>query len=355
MKKNRNSLGMFDLSRGILMIAVVMAHSITAHVKYWEPEYTQQWWYCFLIFFKPVIYGLIPMFFIMSGYGFKKKPVRKCIKDRMKYVLKPYIFTAVIVTAIVVMRKLISHGSIRDALWYNLAPFIIGLCPGEMWLGGHYVGSVGPIWFLVVLVVGWIMLDIIFMLESEFIRALCIVTLTVICTHLQFMSFIPFCWIQSLCCMGYIYIGYMLKKNKVLNEKLSKQNLIMLLIISGCIMLLGNVDVSQNVWQQGFLDYISSAIAGVLFIKLFLCFNKFNGRISNGIRYIGKYSLYILCIHTIEYLAFPWEKVVDIFENHKFIGVIVSFVGRAVFIAAGCFIVTKYIQITKKIKKQRLS
>ena len=32
---------------------------------------------------------------------------------------------------------------------------------------------------------------------------------------------------------------------------LIKQNFIMLLIISGCIMLLGNVDVSQNVWQQG--------------------------------------------------------------------------------------------------------
>ena len=35
MEKNRNSLGMFDLSRGILMLAVVMVHSITAHVKYW--------------------------------------------------------------------------------------------------------------------------------------------------------------------------------------------------------------------------------------------------------------------------------------------------------------------------------
>ena len=40
----RNSIGMFDISRGMLMIAVVMAHSITQFVKYWEPQYAQNWW-----------------------------------------------------------------------------------------------------------------------------------------------------------------------------------------------------------------------------------------------------------------------------------------------------------------------
>lgn len=48
---------MFDITRGMLMIAVVLGHSITAYVKYWEPQFTMHWWYCFLILFKPVIYG----------------------------------------------------------------------------------------------------------------------------------------------------------------------------------------------------------------------------------------------------------------------------------------------------------
>ena len=29
---------MFDITRGMLMIAVVLGHSITAYVKYWEPQ-----------------------------------------------------------------------------------------------------------------------------------------------------------------------------------------------------------------------------------------------------------------------------------------------------------------------------
>ena len=50
--KNKNSIGMFDITRGMLMIAVVLGHSITAYVKYWEPQFTMHWWYCFLILFK---------------------------------------------------------------------------------------------------------------------------------------------------------------------------------------------------------------------------------------------------------------------------------------------------------------
>ena len=40
-----NHIGMFDLSRGFLMFAVVMAHSVTQYFKYWEPQYMTAWWY----------------------------------------------------------------------------------------------------------------------------------------------------------------------------------------------------------------------------------------------------------------------------------------------------------------------
>ena len=45
-RKVVNSIGMFDLSRGLLMILIVLGHSITMYVKYWEVEIEmpRAWW-----------------------------------------------------------------------------------------------------------------------------------------------------------------------------------------------------------------------------------------------------------------------------------------------------------------------
>lgn len=344
----RNSIGMFDLSRGFLMFAVVMAHSVTQYFKYWEPQYAAKWWYPLLIVIKPVIYGVIPMFFIMSGYGFRKKPVMRCIKERARYLVKPYVFVGVIVSVAAVLKCLISNGSIKDTLWYYAVPFALGLCPGEIQIGSHYLGSIGPLWFLVVLFFGWIILNIVFRLKSEGSRAICLAALMLVCTRLPFMSFIPYCFVQSLCCASYMYIGYVIKKNELLTEKLSRQNFVLLLVIACPVMLFGNVEVSQNVWALGSLDFMASAVVGFLFLKLFCSFNRFHGKIADALRVAGKYSLYILCVHTIEYLVFPWDLISQNLMDHKMAGILVTFAIRSVLIAAGCYLVQLYIGAKRK-------
>lgn len=348
----RNSMGMFDLSRGFLMFAVVLAHSVTMFIKYWEPQYTTQWWYGILIVFKPAIYGLIPMFFMMSGYGFRKKKLKNCIKERAKYILKPYAITGIVIVILTVCKALVANNSVREELWHYAAPFVLGLCPGEMWLGGHYTGSIGPIWFLLVLMLSWIFLDIIFYLENDVIRAVCVITLAAFCTRLPFLSFIPYCLIQSLACTSYLYLGYVIRKNNLLHQKLSKQNLLILILISFVIMIFGNIEVSQNVWALGMLDFIASAIIGFLLLKAFNAVNERNltGKIASALRTAGKYSLYILCVHTIEYLVFPWSRITDFFANHKLIGIIAAMCIRTVIITVGCWFITQYIRRKRKRK-----
>lgn len=347
----KNSIGMFDLSRGLLMVAVVMAHSFTQYFKYWEPQYMTIWWLPLLLVIKPVIYGVIPMFFIMSGYGFRKKPMGRCIKERARYLIKPYVVVGLIVTVLVVVESVLKDSSKWAAIWEFGVPFLLGLCPGGLELGGHYVGSIGPLWFLVVLFLGWIMLNLVFQLKSEGSRALCLLVGMLVCTKLPFLAFIPYCIVQSLCCALYMYIGYIIKKYNLLHEKLSRQNLILLVVITCLIMPLGNVEISQNVWLLGSLDFVASAIVGFLFLKLFCACNHFQGKLADGLRTAGKYSLYILCLHTIEYLVFPWELVSQYFAEHMIVGTLVTFAIRSIMIAAGCFLVKLY--ISKKMKKRR--
>ena len=89
------------------------------------------------------------------------------------------------------------HQSVKDALWYKTVPFLLGLCPGENWLAGHYVGSIGPIWFLVVLALAGFILNLVFRLEPEWMRAVCIIVAVAWCTRLPFISLIPFCIITG--------------------------------------------------------------------------------------------------------------------------------------------------------------
>ena len=45
MTKKRNTIGMFDLAKGMLMVLIVLGHSITEYLKFWEFEITVHWWY----------------------------------------------------------------------------------------------------------------------------------------------------------------------------------------------------------------------------------------------------------------------------------------------------------------------
>ena len=346
-KQNVNTIGMFDLSRGMLMLLVIIGHSVTLFYKYWEGGGEPSLWMAPLAIGKIFIYGLIPMFFMMSGYGFRKQKMGKCIKARIQYLLKPYVWVMIVVTLLAVLKKILQHESIVEALRYQTVPFLLGLCPGETGVLGCYVASIGPLWFLVVLGVAWIGLNLIFQLESEAMQIVCIITLAAFSTRLPFYAFMPFCFVQSLCCIAYLYIGYYIKKNKLMMEKLSKKTLAILVLILVCVAPFGNVEVSQNVWKLGFLDFVASCVAGFLLFKIFIACNRFEGRIANSLRVLGSDSLYILCVHTVEYLVFPWERVAEKFEGHMILGIVAVTVVRILFILAGCFLIKKVNKIIK--------
>lgn len=354
-RKVVNSIGMFDLSRGLLMILIVLGHSITMYFKYWEVEIEMPlaWWLYPLGILKVAIYGMIPMFFIMSGYGFRKKKLLTCVKSQLLFMMKPYIYTGLVVTALTIAKCLLMHRPLKNKLIYQSVPFLLGLCPGEMEFHGYSLGSTGPMWFLIVMAISWILLNVIFMLENEAVRLLCILTMTAFCTRLPFISFVPFCLLQSMCCVGYLYIGYHVKKEKLLGSKIPKAELIVFCIILILVTPFGNTDISQNVWKLGFLDYIASAIAGYLLLRICYYSNRFEGKVANLLRTVGRQSLNILCVHSVEYLVVPWDKLADKMSGHPAMGVVIICILRGIIIFCGCVLITQIIKLKRKKRKNK--
>lgn len=346
--RNINTIGMFDLSKGVLMMFVVLGHSFSLFVKYWERESMPEWLMFLMVLFGLLLYGLIPMFFMMSGYGFRKQKMKRCLTDRVRYLLKPYLWVAGAVTVLAVLKTLLQGKSVLDVLKYQSFPFLLGLCPGEIQVFGWYTASIGPMWFLVALGIAWVILNLLFQMKNDVMCVVCLTTLIAVCTQLPFCAFMPFCIAQSVCCAGYLYLGHCVKKNRLLTKGFSGRTYAILIIIVTGAVLFGTVDVSQNVWKLGFFDYIASAVAGVLLCKLAVKLERFEGMVANLFRLFGRNSLYIFCLHTVEYLVFPWGRVAELFDGYAWVGIIVVSVTRVLFIGFGCVVVHKIVKFIRK-------
>ena len=349
-RQNINGIGMFDLGKGVLTALVILRHTIFLYYDYAKIGKEISLFTIPVLFMNILFFGTISMFFIMSGYGFRKQKMKKCINDRIHYLLKPYLFVAASTTMVAVTKKIIVKGSLLDPLKFHGLPFLLGLCPGKTKVFGLDTASIGPMWFLVALALGWIFLNWLFTIENEVVRLICIVSIIAFVTQLPFMSFVPFCYLQSLSCIGYLYIGYHIKKKHLLTYKFTTQAYIILVLIVVCSLLFGKIEVSQNQWKLGFYDYIVSCIVGFFMIRAFLMLERYDGKILQVFRTFGKDSLLILCVHTVEYLTFPWEKIVDKITTNELLSIVLIVVCRCIIIGVVCFIIKKINRLCHKKK-----
>ena len=99
----KNTLGMFDLIKGVIMIMVMLGHTygLFDELNKYDSINAQ----IGALGIHRIIFALLvtimlklsmPVLFIISGYGFRKTPFKKCVKNQFDRLMKPYIITALI-------------------------------------------------------------------------------------------------------------------------------------------------------------------------------------------------------------------------------------------------------------------
>lgn len=348
----REYLGMFDLAKGFFVIMIIFGHAITDHFNYWVFDVKKSPIIGVIVLFTIfVMQNVIPAFFIMSGYTFRRKSMNTCVKRQLHYFLKPYIYVAVSVTLITVLKKIIISGDIIEGIKYQSLPFLFGLCPGKKEFLGIYMADIGPIWFILVFVLSNILLNAV-LYESKFwVQIILILALSASGLLLKDVS-LPFCIQQTMICCGYLYVGMIMKKYKFFHQKLPKSFIVASSIICLFAMIFGEIAVAGNRWKLNMFDLLASYIAGTFLVWLFLKLNEKNGKIFDKIRWIGRHVLWFCCIHTVFYLVLPWDDFARIFSNYKIIGIVVETILQGAIAVVGCKIIEI---IKKKIKKHNFS
>lgn len=352
---HRDYIGMFDLTKGFLIIMIVVGHSILDFFKYWNFDAEQSPILGILVKVAVfVLQMLIPPFFLICGYTFKKRSMKVCIKTQLHYFLKPYIYVVAAIALITIAKKILISGSVIEGLKYQVLPYIFGFCPGKREFLGIYMDTIGPIWFFLVFVLATILLNAIMYEQQMWVQVFLVLALSCGGMALKDKT-LPFCIQQTMICCGYIYVGMLMKKYKFFEKKMPMTFIITSIIICVFAILFGNIAVSENVWKLGMFDLLASYISGILFVLIFQRINNVSGKISEALRWMGRHIMWFCCIHTVCYITIPWDKFADLFSDIKLLGFIIEVIIQSGIAVVGCKILDVYMKKVKlkKVRKNR--
>lgn len=336
----QNRIEWIDCAKGITIILVIVGHSI----RYY--------------FLGETIRGLIfsfhmPLFFILSAITFS------CSRDDKEFIFKtkraakqlliPAFITFVMMTIYLIYSN--KHNILSEPEYLKQKLYtLIYSSGGKTKLNNMGISDIGFSWFFFSFFIGRSLFDYTHLKFQD--KQLFIVTCLMCVAGLYFGStqWLPFSMDISLAVMPFFYVGYRLKNYKIDSHPYKQ------LLLFGAIwvitFMLGLTDLYDKTYLQ--LSYRKynffpicyiTAIAGTLFVcELSNLMLKIK-YVMKPFIYLGKNSLYLLCVHTVDAI---WSKFWNV-EGQQYITAFRRIVSDCVI-----FIIFMFIRHLYSIEKEKI-
>lgn len=337
----KNTLGMYDMLKGIIMIMTMFAHTYGIFQAFTGNAIG----IIFIVIFG--IFGDASMssLFMVSGYGFRKTPMKKYIAKQVNALIIPYAITTLVTAILHVISYYLLYGGLRYSVKETIKlflSFLLCLTNERTNIGGYELGACGPAWFLVALFVGNVVFN--FLLQYFQDKKLVLASFLAACLGwlINYAPVIPWAISKGLVAVFFICLGYILKKNKVFTSNVEKRKKVILSIGTFVIfiafkILFGEFNIAHGQYGFGPVSIAVIGAASILVIYYSLYLNCLTGKISMVIRNIGRNSLYIMCAHSIEIMAAGSYIQYDLVNNWK---------GNMLLCTGGIFIVRVLVVVT---------
>lgn len=283
-----------DVAKGIGILLVIAAHTTLQDTK-------------------NVVFSFhMPLFFILSCVTFKLSENREEFLKKTEKAFSHLIVTAAVVflinsliTGIIDFSKRPSF-TMNDVNFYigNLIRVFVGGSGVPIWVGEARVPGIGIPWFFFALFGGRTLFDYLHLRLKKKAFYISIVVCTVIGVWLGAIQWLPFSFDIALAIQPFFLFGYWLKSFDL------EKNAVKTLLISFVVWIaLYNL---VWLWKHQYLELaprkygsylypvlIVCAIAGTMFVSGFSqLISRF--RIIAPLKYLGRNSLYLLCIHYLD-------------------------------------------------------
>ena len=336
-----NTLGMFDLFKGIGMAVVVLAHTAELYTIDLGSGLSVS---SFILF----IYreAMMSAFYIASGYGFRKRSIGKCFEQQLKGVLPYFLYTALATTGLHMVLHYSAFGYWPGTLAEServLGGFLLGL-PHTAVYSGLTFFSCGPMWYLLTMAVGWVLLDILVNALPERYLPFASAFVAALGWGICLVWELPWCLAQGMTVVPYLYLGHLAKKHHWFENPLPTKIRVLVaasaLITAAGALLTGETDnMSMGHWNFGPVSILANGIVGLGIVSLFIHLGqRADGFLSRGFQAVGRRSLHIFCVHTIELIAVPWYLFAANFTDQPLVGLASQFLLRSALIAVVCLL-----------------
>ena len=301
-KESTGRLEYVDVAKGLAMICIVLGHLGSSIIN------------------RVVFTFHVPIFYLISGYFISaEEKLSSFIVKKLRTLIVPYYLTCGIIVVLGFLKGLVVSGigtALADAKYWIYAS-IYGA--GDSYQEPFFIAAIGAIWFLWALFWGSIFLKISLKMKPVF-RLAFVIALFLLGYFTRSWFWFPLS-IQAGCCATlWVYIGYLFKRSKEIREKLPPQCKYIALLFCIVVWVFFIIQF-QTFWLvhcdigRGVVDIFGSLCASYAVIWIARLIWHIPG-VGRGLAYLGKYSLFMLCIHIIELDLISRERVMWMLSTH---------------------------------------
>lgn len=349
-----NSLGYFNLARGLGMLLILAGHSVVPFigVSIGEPG-------LFSGAGSVIGGGVMAMFFMLSGFSFYSRSTKKCLSMQTKLLLKPYYMVVLALIAARTLLTLVRGRPILDLFKEILLTYMLGLnAENSSALIGEPIKSITILWFILALFVGWIVFNSICRVKDKRLRQVLIAACIVLSWVLTLISKAwPFCLPMGMLAAGYLAAGYFIKQRNLLTAKLPAWVWCLMVCVTLLSCAFGMVDIGAGIWQLGLLDVAATFCIGFILLRAYAWFMELelHAPAIQLLERIGNRSIWIVFLHAFEKTIFPWYRLNSLFPHSPWLNTIICFVCRSAMIWVMYRMLTWINRNTRKKRKRKIT
>lgn len=350
-----NSLGYFNLARGLGILLILVGHSLVPFLKYEAPSAETT---LFAGAGSVLGGGVMAMFFMISGFGFYSRSPRKCMSIQTKLLLKPYYLLALCFLTARSLLTLIRHRPFFETMKEFLITYLLGLNAENISaLAGEPIKSVTIMWFILALFGAWVIYNSISRLKRARLKT-CLVTACVVLSWVLtlFSKAWPFCLPMALLAVGYLSAGYYVKQHHLLNAKLPAWLWLLMLLVIVVSCALGRVDIGAAVWGMGLIDVTATFCIGFCLLRVYARYMELeqHGPVIQMLERIGNRSIWIVFIHAFEKTLFPWYALRNFFPDFPWLCTIICLVCRCLLIRGLYMLLSRLDRYLRNNRKKKI-